>query len=496
MRGPARRREPRLARRSLRFRLGLGTVLLLAAGLAAADIAGVGLTRAYQLKRIDQQLATTPVRSSPEGNWDTTSDALCGLLTGATSGSQQLPTSYTFAVLGSSGRQLCRLPAQPTALGSPDFGVLADRLDAAADSQRALTVPSAARGAPWRVRVARTTDGYAVVGISLADAFDTVARLQAVMALVSVVILVLAVLGGRLVVKIGLRPLTVIEDTADAIARGDLSRRIDAPPPNTEVGRLAGSLNAMLGQIERGFDERLRTETRLRQFLADASHELRTPLATIRGHAEMYRQGVAATPEQIAVVMTRIESESIRMGDLVNDLLVLARLDAGPALVRRPVDLLALAADAVVDAHARDPGRPIALTTLTEDPWLDEPPVVLGDQARIRQVLANLIANVLRYTPEGSPVEITVGVGRGGAGPREVELRVVDHGPGLRPEAAERVFERFYRDDAGRARSSGGAGLGLSIVSSLMSAHGGAVRYEDTPGGGSTFVITFPSGDA
>ena len=280
----------------------------------------------------------------------------------------------------------------------------------------------------------------------------------------------------------------MIEDTADAIARGDLSQRIAAPPPNTEVGRLAGSLNAMLGQIEQGFNEKLRTENRLRQFLADASHELRTPLATIRGHAEMYRQGVASTPEEVALIMNRVESESIRMGDLVNDLLILARLDSGPEITRAPVDLLTVAADAVVDARAREPGRPIALTTLTDEPWLDDPPVVLGDEPRIRQVLANLIANVLRYTPPGSPVELTVGVA-----PTGVELRVIDHGPGLTPKAAERVFERFYREDSGRARSSGGAGLGLSIVSGLMAAHGGSVRYEDTAGGGSTFVVTFPT---
>ncbi|WP_375431353.1 sensor histidine kinase [uncultured Friedmanniella sp.] len=484
----SRRAQQRLAALSLRSRLVIGIVVLLAAGLAAADVAGVGLTRSYQLQRIDQQLTSGPPRTTADGQWATTSEALCGLVAGPSGATPQLPTNYTIGVLDGSGRQLCRLPQQPTTLGTPDFAGMAGSLDARASSLEPSTVPSAGRGAPWRVQVLRTTDGYVVVGISLADAFDVIARLQLVMALVSVVILVLAGIGGLMVVKVGLRPLTQIEDTADAIARGDLSRRIAAPPPNTEVGRLAGSLNSMLGQIERGFDERVRTEDRLRQFLADASHELRTPLATIRGHAEMYRQGVASTPSEIAVVMNRIESESIRMGDLVNDLLVLARLDSGPDLVRQPVDLLAVAADAVVDARAREPGRPIVLSTLTEPPWLDVPPVVSGDEPRIRQVLANLMANVLRYTPPGSPVDLVIGVG-----PAGVELRVTDHGPGLAPGTAERVFERFYRDDYGRARSSGGTGLGLSIVSGLMAAHGGTVAYEDTPGGGSTFVVTFPA---
>ncbi len=165
-------------------------MLLLAAGLLAADVASVGLTQFYQLQRIDQQLATQPVRAAPNGGWDTTSDALCSLLTQTTAG-QQLPTSYSFLVLDASGQQRCRLPRQPTALGTPDFATLAPQLDAAADSQRALTVPSSGHTAPWRVRVARTTDGYAVVGISLADAFATIARLQLIMTLVSAIILVL-----------------------------------------------------------------------------------------------------------------------------------------------------------------------------------------------------------------------------------------------------------------------------------------------------------------
>jgi two-component system OmpR family sensor kinase len=324
----------------------------------------------------------------------------------------------------------------------------------------------------------------------LADNIETAARLQLVTTVVSAIILLLTGLGSWFVVRVGLRPLTKIEETADAIAQGDLSQRVDAPPTSTEVGRLAASLNAMLSQIEEGFDERLRTEDRLRQFLADASHELRTPLASIRGHAEMYRQGIATTPEEVVMIMNRIESESIRMGDLVNDLLLLARLDTRPGLAREPVDLLTVAADALVDARARDPHRHVTLTQLEGGQWRDAPPVVTGDEARIRQVLTNLISNVLRYTPAGTPYEVTIGVHDG-----TVRVHVIDHGPGLAPDVASLVFERFYRDDYGRARSAGGAGLGLSIVAGLMSAHGGTATHEPTPGGGCTFTLTFPAAD-
>jgi len=298
----------------------------------------------------------------------------------------------------------------------------------------------------------------------------------------------LAVSGGFVLVRVGLRPLTAIEDTADAIAGGDLSRRIDPAPARTEVGRLAAALNSMLAQIEQAFHDRADTEARLRRFVADASHELRTPVATIRGHAELYRQGAATGPDDVALLLSRIEAESVRMGSLVEDLLLLARLDAAPQLQRTPVDLLSLAADAVVDARAREPDRPIVLRPRAEAPWTDEPPVVDGDEARLRQVLANLLSNALRHTPPAAPIEVEVGVLAGA-----VLCRVVDHGPGLRPEVAARVFERFYRGDPGRVRDTGGTGLGLSIVAGLVDAHGGRVWHEPTPGRGSTFVVSLPA---
>lgn len=477
----------RLQNLSLRARLVVGTVALVAVGLAIADVAGLMLMKSYQLQRVDQQLMVGPPGVNAT---DREIDAveLCSILARTRNDTAQLPTRYTLAVLSGAGQTRCQVPSQPSSLGAPDLASLSPQLDGAAVSQQPVTTANAADGAPWRVRVIKITGGYAVVGISLADDIDTAAQLQLVTAVVSVIILLLTGLGSWFVVRVGLRPLTKIEETADAIAQGDLSQRVDAPPTSTEVGRLAVSLNTMLSQIEEGFDERLRTEERLRQFLADASHELRTPLASIRGHAEMYRQGIATTPDEVALIMHRIESESIRMGDLVNDLLLLARLDERPDLVLGPVDLLSISAEVLVDAKARDPHRHVRLTQLKGEPWMDVPPVVTGDEARIRQILTNLISNVLRYTPPCSPYEVTIGV-RDAA----VSVHVVDHGPGLAPDVAAMVFERFYREDYGRARSAGGSGLGLSIVAGLMSAHGGTATHEPTPNGGSTFRLTFPA---
>lgn len=463
----ARRPVSRLRRLSLRGRLVIGVVGLLTLGLILANVAAVMLISNYQQQRIDAQLEG-PLPGADTDRLGLTSEQLCQVIDRADGGRQQLPTSYAFAVTDATGAVLCELPRQATAPGRPDLSRATEDLAAAASSQQPITVPDTEHGAPWRVRVAATEDGYGVIAISLADAFDTLRRLQLITLVVSAVIVLLGGLGSWFMVRLALRPLTAIERT-------------------TEIGRLTGSLNTMLTQIEQGFDDKIATEARLRRFIADASHELRTPLASIRGHAEMYRQGVASSPEEVAVIMDRIESESIRMSDLVNDLLLLARLDTAPGLDHRPVDLLTVAADTVLDARARDSQRTVTLARGEGDGWLDEPPVVLGDESRIRQVLGNVVANVLRHTPAGTPYEVTIGV-RSDA----VVAEIVDHGRGLEPETAARVFERFYRSDYGRARSQGGAGLGLSIAAGLMGAHHGTIDHSDTPGGGCTFTLTFP----
>jgi signal transduction histidine kinase len=309
---------------------------------------------------------------------------------------------------------------------------------------------------------------------------------------------------GAAVVRASLRPLVEMEQTARSIAAGDLTRRVPDRDPRTEVGRLGRALNTMLAQIEAAFGARAaseasarrseeaarRSEDRMRRFVADASHELRTPLTTIRGFAELYRQGATREPAELDRLMRRIEDQAARMGLLVEDLLLLARLDQQRPLERLPVDLLALAADAVSDARAVAPDRRIELV-LGDDGDRGDALVVLGDAERLRQVLANLVDNALTHTPAGSPVEVRVGGaaldGRPGAA-----VEVVDHGQGLTPEQTERVFERFYRADPARSRAAGGTGLGLAIVAALVAAHDGQVRVDSLPGHGARFRVVLP----
>jgi two-component system, OmpR family, sensor kinase len=346
-------------------------------------------------------------------------------------------------------------------------------------------------------------DGFVVAAARMDEIDRTIGRLRGVdMAVSAAVLLVLAAVGVAMV-RASLRPLVEIEQTAAAIAAGDLSRRVPDRDPRTEVGRLGRAFNSMLAQIEAAFGARAASEAaarrsedvaraseqRMRRFVADASHELRTPLTAIRGFAELYRQGAASEPAELERLLRRIEDQAARMGLLVEDLLLLARLDQQRPLERRPVDLLALAADAVNDARAMQPGRPVEL--LTGDGAATAPLVVLGDEQRLRQVVANLMGNALAHTPTNSPIEVLAR-----AEPLREEpstlLEVVDHGPGLSAEQAERVFERFYRADPARSHTDGGTGLGLAIVAALVAAHGGSVEVDTAPGRGARFRVLLP----
>jgi two-component system OmpR family sensor kinase len=294
---------------------------------------------------------------------------------------------------------------------------------------------------------------------------------------------------GLPLVRASLAPLGKIEETAAAIAAGDLSRRIDHPPAKTEVGRLASALDSMLARIEAAYLARaegearaLRSEDRMRRFVADASHELRTPLTSVRGLAEYgLQQGEMAGTTELLRLMTLIQRESGRMGRLVDDLLLLARFDADLPLQRRPVDLASIAAEAVAQARLVNPGRPITL----EAP---EPVVACVDGERVRQVIDNLIGNATQHTPPASPVLVSVCHERGTA-----QITVTDCGPGMTAEQAAHVFERFYRADEARSSARGGTGLGLAIASSLTSAHGGAITVETSPGQGASFRVRLPA---
>ncbi|MGN9779022.1 ATP-binding protein [Micromonospora sp. H33] len=373
----------------------------------------------------------------------------------------------------------------------------------------------------WRMLYTELPSGqWMAIGQHLTDVDLAVKRLVWIDLLVGGAVLILLASIGAAIVRTSLKPLVEIERTAAAIASGDLTRRVPDPEagqecPTSELGRLSRALNAMLTQIEAAFTARAaseaaaraaestardaaanaraseararRSEERMRQFVADASHELRTPLTTIRGFAELYRQGAARAPEQTADLLRRIEDEAARMGLLVEDLLLLARLDRERPLSLAPVELPVLATDAVEAARAVAPDRRIELDIVPGS----GPLVVYGDDARLRQVIGNLMTNALTHTPPDASVTLRLRAEPGNLAVAEV----ADTGPGLSPEQAERVFERFYRADAARTRRAGGntgTGLGLAIVAALVAAHHGTVEVADTPGGGATFRVRLP----
>jgi two-component system, OmpR family, sensor kinase len=358
--------------------------------------------------------------------------------------------------------------------------------NAGTDTPTLMTLPGAGGVSQYRAIVESLDEAgndFIVLALPMTDVQQTLARLLLLEALVGAVVLLTA--GGLAwwLVRVSLRPLERIEDTAAAIAAGDLGRRVEPAEPNTEVGRLGLALNTMLAQIERAFSERTRSEQKLREFMAAASHELRTPLTSIRGYAEMLRRGAEASDEDASQARRRIEEESVRMTGLVDDMLLLSRLDQGRPLERQRVDLARLASDACADARAVARGRRITLDA-PERLWLH------GDEARLRQAIGNLVRNAVVHTPARAPIEVSLRDADGSA-----VVEVVDHGPGL-PEAERgRIFEPFYRSDAGRSRDRGGAGLGLSIVAAVITAHAGSVEVIDTPGGGATFRVTLPLND-
>jgi two-component system OmpR family sensor kinase len=323
--------------------------------------------------------------------------------------------------------------------------------------------------------------GTTIVAIPLRDVDQALGRLLRVELLVSGGVLLALLALAWWVVRIGLRPLDRIGMTAGAIARGDLSRRVEPATEDSEVGRLGLALNAMLGQIERAFGEREASEDRLRNFIADASHELRTPLASIRGYAELFRIGATREPEEVEQAMTRIEDEATRMGALVDDLMTLARLDKLPRTAAEPVSLSALATDAAADACAAAPDRDISLHA-------EGAAMVRGDPDRLRQVIANLMRNAIVHTPPGTPIELTLS--RDGT---DVVIEVRDHGAGLPDGAEAAVWDRFWRAEGGRERGKAGAGLGLAIVAAIVDAHGGTVAARNAPGGGASFTVRIPA---
>jgi two-component system OmpR family sensor kinase len=472
------------ARTPLRVKLVLAVLALSAIVLLVVGLAATAALRNYLAAQDDERLQSTLEQVVRQIDRP-----------GPAVGTVFVPSGAFSDLLNAAGESISD---ENNTIGDsvPDLPVL----DAAEVRRRAgepFTVGSVdGIGGDWRVAAqAISGNRSVVVAIDLTETHRTVERLIVLELVLGGVSLVLLAVVASYVIRRSLRPLEGIGAIAEGIAAGDLTRRVPDLDQRTEIGRLGASLNGMLARIESAVRERQdaaaqaqTSEQRMRTFVADASHELRTPLTSIRGFAELYRQGAVREPDEVPRVMERIESEARRMNVLVEDMLLLARMDERRPMTMRPVDLLPLATDAVYDARAVAPDRDIRVVP---GPGLgpDEPgAIVQGDEVRLRQVIGNLLSNALVHTPAGSPVEVHVGNDFGPPG-RRVVVAVADHGPGISPDHAARVFERFYRTDAARSRVHGGSGLGLAIVAAIVDAHGGTVDILTTPGGGATFVV-------
>ena len=459
-------------RLSLRARLMLGVVALAAVGLVAANVATYSTLSSYLLDRTDSTLDQTAqtlrrpgpgggIRSAPPGTFvqvrSLDGDTVVATFSGATLPGASVPA-----------------PNLPDAVTPP-------APNRTTEAVRYFTVGGAHGGPEYRVRasIAQGDEAMLLVASSLRDVNSTLHRLLAIELVVTALVLAAIAGLGLWLVRLGLRPLDAIGQTASAIAAGDLSRRVERAEERTEVGRLGLALNAMLARIESSFRAQEASERKLRRFVADASHELRTPLSAVRAYAELYERGAAERPDDLERSMKGISRESERMSVLVEDLLLLARLDDGRPLEREPVELDEVVGEAVETAQAVDPDRAIELHA--------EPATVLGDRVRLRQIVDNLLANVRAHTPPGTPASVSVTRRNGSA-----EIAVTDAGPGLDEEHLEHLFERFYRADPSRARASGGVGLGLAIVAAVAEAHGGTASASSRPGEGTTVAIALP----
>lgn len=489
---------------SLRARLLLGLLALAAVGLLIVDAVSYAALRSYLYDRVDQQ-----VQSAVQVSGRTVvAPRVVGRSRGAPPGtatplplpapqeqrSAPAPPPGTFlevrnakgkAVPGTPTLSIGPKPDLPAklpesrSLNSPDLFTVS--ASGSSSDFRAAAVPLRELVPPELSTVLPRHPGTVVVAVSLDDVNQTLSHLRLIGGIVTAAVLAALAALAWWVIRVGLRPLERMEQTAGAIAAGDLSARVESTDERTEVGRLGIALNSMLGQIEGAFAERQASEDRLRHFLADASHELRTPLSSIRGYAEIFRTGAAREPDELAKAMKRIEDEAERMGVLVNDLLVLARLDEVREPTRTNVDLAAVAAEACEDARTVAADRSIELEA-------DRATEVLGDPEQLRQVVTNLLRNALIHTPAGSPIDVSATT----AGDSAV-LVVRDDGPGFESGDEERVFERFWRRDASRGRDGAGAGLGLAIVAAIADAHGGKITAANATGGGAEFTLILPA---
>ncbi len=454
--------------------------VLIAMGLVALVLVGAGVlilrvTTAYLVERVDAQLEglvprldddrmVPPARPPPDA-----------------AESPGFRSAYTARIDADGTFEYQMLPNLTEGATVPGLDPARAQAAAAADDPP-FTVAGSGDAPAYRF-LARSEPGTGdtlVVGLSLADVEAAGERLAVVEVVAGGVMLGVLALVTVWVVRLGVRPIKRMTATATAIAGGDLSHRAEPSHPGTEAADLADALNTMLGRIETAFEERAASEARLRRFVADASHELRTPVTAIRGYADLYRHGGLRQPGELDPAMRRVEQEAVRMGRLVDDLALLARLDQGRPLDAAPVDLALLAADAARDAGAMAPERAVTLDAA-------EPVLVTGDDHRLRQVVGNLVANALVHTPPDAAVRISAARQNGHG-----RLEVADDGPGMAPQVAGQAFERFWRADPARARSRGGSGLGLAIAKAIVEAHHGSVALRTAPGRGTTVTVDLP----
>ena len=469
---------------SLRTQLVLVTSVLIALAIAVTSLVAISALRAHMVHQLDEEMkASSSSLVSSVGTSQTRQDGAVG--------------SYRVYVLDQHGNVLYSIAGADQQAENEPVLTGWDSEKVKKYHETGTTVNSRTGSNDWRIMpisLESSTNGQAssmVIALPLKQTNQVVALVGVLTFAFGLATLAAAIAMTWVIVTRTFEPLARVEQTAAKIAAGDLSQRIEDYNPSNEIGNLAISLNTMLAQIESSFNAQAKSEAKMRRFVGDASHELRTPLVSIRGYSELYRQGALPNDEAVATAMGRIESESKRMGQLVEDLLTLARIDERRESKLAPFDLFHLAVDASNDAYATSPDREVSLVGLTDDVAPTSAPVI-GDESRMRQVVANLLTNAMRYTPAGTPLEIAVGVREDVPGYPLSVIEVRDHGPGIHGEDRERVFERFYRTDTSRSRETGGTGLGLSIVAAILEQHDGSVHIEETPGGGATFVISLP----
>jgi len=477
-----------LSRWSLRNRLILATLALATVAITASDLAATNSLRSFLISQADSQLAevveTTLLRldragieSEIENEEDYKNNFRPLRPLGA------VPTTTAVTLLDSEGNMIGQIGGQfATSSNLAEFKNLTPQ-KVVSYQGKPFTIRGIDDQADIRAiaRLLPSGVGTVVISVALDSVEQTLQGLIGIFILISFMVLVAIGFVTRSLIKLSLKPLNRIEETAAAIAGGDLSARLPDVNPRTEVGRLTSSLNTMLSRIEDSFEARTESENKLRRFVADASHELRTPLTAIRGFAELHRQGAVVGEEKTRELVSRIEKESIRMSTLVEDLLLLARLDQSRELTLDPVDINYLVNEAITSARAAGPEHEITVTSNANEVF------VLGDSMRIHQAIANLLANARTHTPAGSEIKVEIFQDES-----STRISVSDNGPGLSLEDQSRIFERFFRADPARVRASGeGSGLGLAIVDAIMKAHGGSVTVDSTLGVGSTFKIVF-----